>query len=290
MYTYKAAKLPKNTFEVILSIPKEDIQIEYDFAFPKLQNELIVEGFRKGKVPKDIAQKYIKKEEVYQELLKNLLSRIYEEIVKKEGYKPVVNPKVDLVSAKENEDWEVKITIVQKPIVDLGDYKKKLKEVKDASKKSEIWVPGKDKAPPDEKSNQETRQKLLNELLSALLASTSVEISDLILEEELNNRLSRLLDDIQKLGLTVENYLKSKNTTMDEVKKHYKREIEDTYKLEFLLSEIADSEKIEVKKEDLDKLFVNIRDEKEKKAAAENSYFYASILRKQKTLDFLLDM
>jgi len=102
--------------------------------------------------------------------------------------------------------------------------------------------------------------------------------------------LTRLLDDIQKIGLTVDNYLKSKKLTMEQLKASYRKEIEDTYKLEFILSEIADRENISVEKEDLDKLFSNIKEEKERKAAEANSYFYASILRKQKTLDYLLSL
>jgi FKBP-type peptidyl-prolyl cis-trans isomerase (trigger factor) len=110
----------------------------------------------------------------------------------------------------------------------------------------------------------------------------------MIVESELNHRLSKLVDDVQKIGLTVDQYLKSKNLTMDTVKENFKREIEDTYKLEFLLSEVADKEGIKVEQSEIDKLFVNIKDEKEKQFAMQNSYYYASVLRKQKTIDFLL--
>jgi hypothetical protein len=52
---------------------------------------------------------------------------------------------------------------------------------------------------------------------------------------------------------------------------------------------IADKENITVEKQDLEKIFVNLSPE-ERKKAEENSYFYASILRKQKTLDFLINL
>ncbi|WP_348265411.1 hypothetical protein, partial [Salmonella enterica] len=71
---------------------------------------------------------------------------------------------------------------------------------------------------------------------------------------------------------------------METIKEQFKREIEDTYKLEFLLAEVADSEAIKVEKTDLDKLFSNIKDEKEKQMAEANSYYYATVLRKQKTI------
>ncbi|NCO88436.1 hypothetical protein COW98_01880 [Candidatus Roizmanbacteria bacterium CG22_combo_CG10-13_8_21_14_all_35_9] len=287
MYSYKLNKLPKNTLEINLNIPTSDINEEYERAFSRLQQELTVEGFRKGKVPKAMAEKHLSKETVYQEMIKTLLPRVYEEIIKKEALKPIVSPKIELVKAKEKEDWQIKITLAEKPLLELGDYKKTIKEIKTNQKKEDIWVPGKgDK----EKPKEENKNKLLNEILNIVLKTSKVELSDLIIEEELNHRLTRLLDDVQKIGLTIENYLKSKNLTMEQLKASYRKEIEDTYKLEFILSEIADKENIKVEKEDLDKLFTNIKEEKERKAAEANSYFYASILRKQKTLDFLISL
>ena len=286
MYNYKINHLPKKTNEVIVNIPSEDIKKEHESAFIRLQSKLTVEGFRAGKAPRSIAEKYITKDSIYQELLKSLLPKIYEEIIKKENLVPVINPKIDLIKAKENEDWEIKITVAEKPIITLPLYKELIKKIKSNQKKEDIWVPGKDKTSDKEKN----KQKLLNEILSGLLREAKIELSDLIIEEELNQRLTRLVDDIRKLGLTTEAYLKSKNLTIDTLKNQFRREIEDTYKLEFLLMEVADKEGIKVEKADLDKLFSNIKEEKERQSAEQNAYFYASILRKQKTLDFLLGL
>ncbi len=286
MYTYKIKKLPKSTVEIEVSISSLQIKKEKHEALIRLQKDLVVEGFRKGKVPLSITQKYISEEAIYQEMLKALLPKIYEEIVKKESLKPIANPKVDLVKAKEGEDWLIKITLAEKPVVNLGEYKKKIKDLKTNSKKTEIWLPGKTK----EVKKDEDNSKLLNQILEAVLNEVKVEIPDLIIEDELNYRLSRLVDDIQKLGMTTDSYLKSKNLTMEKLRENFRKEIEDTYKLEFILAEIADKENIKVEKADLEKLFVNIKDEKEKQQAYENSYFYASIVRKQKTIDFLLNL
>lgn len=295
MYTYKKEKLPRNTTQLVVVVPKADVKKEEEEAFSRLQQKLTIEGFRQGKVPKAIAEKHLSKEDIYQELAQKMISRIYSEILSKENLKPIISPKVDLVKAKEGEDWQVKITIAEKPLVTLGDYKKVIKEAKDKVKKTNIWVPGKDKDPlrqpaDDGKKPEEDKSKLLNEVLSALLKEAKIEISDLVIEEEINHRLTHLMDEIQKIGLTVENYLKSKNLTMDSLKAQFKKETEDTYKLEFILAEIADKENLKVEHADLDKLFINIKDEKERNTAKQNSYYYATILRKQKTLDYLISL
>jgi len=287
MYSYKKNLLPKNTVELIVDIPKQEIKSAYQKAFLSLQKELTLPGFRKGSVPKELAEKNIKKEKVYEKLIADLIPKIYEEIIKKENLTPLSLPKIELLKAKEEEDWQIKITLAQKPTVDLKNLKQIVQKVKAEQKKEDIWVPGKTQK---EKENQEVKnQKLLNLILNALLKEISCEISDLLIEEELNHRLASLLDDIKKIGLTVDAYLKSKNLTVEQLKEQYRREIEETYKLEFILLAIADKENITVEKQDLEKIFVNLSSE-ERKKVEENSYFYASILRKQKTLDFLINL
>ena len=102
--------------------------------------------------------------------------------------------------------------------------------------------------------------------------------------------MTGLLDEVQKIGLTIDGYLKSKNTTMDDLKAKYRHEIDETYRIEFILNEIADLNNIQVDQKDLDKIFENIKGEKEKEIALQNSYFYASVVRKQKTLEYLLNL
>ncbi len=287
MYSYKKEKLPKNTIKLIVDVPKADVKKEETEAFSRLQKNLTVEGFRQGKVPSEIAKKHLTKEVIYQELAQKMISRIYQEVLTKEGLKPIISPKVDLVKAKEGEDWQIKIVLAEKPTITLGDYKKVIKDVKEKVKKSNIWVPGKDK---DAKKPEEDKNQLLNEVLTALLNESKIEVSDLVIDDEVNHRLTHLIDEIQKIGLTTEKYLKSKNLTMDSLKAQFKKETEDTYKLEFILAEVADKENLKVEQADLDKLFVNIKDEKEKKMAVQNSYYYATVLRKQKTLDYLISL
>jgi len=287
MYSYKKEKLPKNTTQLIVDVPKADVKKEETEAFSGLQKNLTVEGFRQGKVPSEIAKKHLTKEVIYQELAQKMISRIYQEVLTKEGLKPIISPKVDLVKAKEGEDWQIKIVLAEKPTITLGDYKKVIKDVKAKVKKSNIWVPGKDK---DAKKPEEDKNQLLNEVLTALLNESKIEVSDLVIDDEVNHRLTHLIDEIQKIGLTTEKYLKSKNLTMDSLKAQFKKETEDTYKLEFILAEVADKENLKIEQADLDKLFVNIKDEKERKKAEQNSYYYATILRKQKTLDYLISL
>jgi trigger factor len=291
MLNTKKTDLKKNTFKFELTIPKEQIKKAYDEAFNKLTLGLEVEGFRKGKAPAAIAEKHIKKEAVYNSLINTILPDIYRELITQENLKPVASPKVELVKANDNEDWVVNMTVAEKPIVKLKDYKKVLQKLKADQKKDDIWVPGKEQKPEEDPKAKEAKEReYLNKVFEAILKETDIEISDIILDEEINKRLTKLVDDVQKLGLTMDAYLQSKGETMESIRAKLITEITDTYKLEFALEEIADSEKIVVEDKDIEKLFGDIKDEKAKEEAKKNAYFYATILKRQKTLDYLASL
>jgi len=289
MPTHTLKKQPKSTIEVLVKLTWNEIQLAYKTSFELLHAEFEMEGFRKGKVPRELAEKNIAKDSVYSHLIRELMPKIYEDIVKKENLKPILSPKIELVKAKENEDWELKVTLAEKPVVKLRDYKKQVQEAKKTLKADDIWVPGKEQTAPDKSADQK-KEKVLNVSLEAVLKECECELPPLLIEEELDRRLSQMVDDVQKIGLTMDKYLQTRNLTMEKVKERLTREITDMYKLEFILQAIADEEKLEVKQEDLNALFSNIKEEKDRKAAEANAYFYASVLRKQKALDFIIGL
>lgn len=289
MSTHTIKKQPKSTVEILVKLPWVEVQAAYKTSFAALHAQFEMGGFRKGKVPTELAEKNIDKDKVYSHLIREIMPKIYEEIIKKEDLHPILSPKIDLVKAKENEEWELKMMIAEKPVVKLKEYKKKVQEAKKGLKADDIWVPGKDEA-KDPKDENQKKEKSLNVSLEAVLAETECELPPLLIEEELDRRLTQMVDDIQKIGLTMEKYLQTRNLTLESVKERLTREITDMYKLEFILQAIADQEKLEVKQEDLQALFSNIKEEKDRKAAEANTYFYASVLRKQKAIDFIIGL
>lgn len=288
--SFKKNILPKNTIEYEAIIDKETIKKIYELIFKEKQKNLIIPGFRKGKVPADIAKKNIPHDEVFQEVIKKIIPEIYQELISKEKIQPFASPKIDLIKAKEGDDWVIKFTIPLKPIITLPKYQEIVQNLKKNQKSKDIWVPGKNKDKPTTEEEEKKRSELINQIFNELISQSKIEISDLIIEEELERRLTQLVDDIRKIGLTVEAYLKSKNETIQSIKERFKKEIINTYLLDFALEEIADKEKIVVDPEELDNIFSNIKDEKQKAEAKKNSYFYAALLRRQKTIDFLISL
>lgn len=290
MYTFKINYLPKNTVKIEVKIPWSQIYQEKEKAINKFQKELTLPGYRKGKAPIELVKKNVSSDKLYQEVIKNLLTRIFNEVTTQEKLEVIGQPKIELTKVQENKDWEILIFVGLKPKINLGNYKEEIKKLIQKEKKVDIWIPGKENNLNKDQKSETLDQKLLSKILEKLINLISCEISDILIEEELNHRLTQLLDDIQKIGLTVESYLKSKNLTMEELKNQITREIEETYKLEFILQEIADKENITVEEKDLNALYQSITDPQKRDLAKNNAYFYSTILRKQKTLDFLLNL
>src|SRR3989344_1444067 len=290
MHNFTKKILPKHTMEYTITIPKDTIEKKCDQTIALMAQETEIAGFRKGKAPLDIAKREIKKDKVYEHILQNMLPDMYQELIKTENLKPIVSPRIELVHAKEGEDWHVKITIAEKPVINLNQYKEHVKRALSEHKKEDIWIPGKPKntteKAPQEKEEQ--KNKMTQIVLDILLKNSTIEISQLLIESELEKRLTQLVDDVRKIGLNVETYLKSKNETIESIKGKFTKEIENMYTLEFMLGEIAEIEHIAVDNKDIEDFFSLIKDEKAREEAKKNAYFYATILRRQKTLDYLL--
>lgn len=294
-YTQKSNKDQTVVYDVTLT--KQEIEDQYKKSLEQLAKTAKVEGFREGKAPAHMAEKAIGKEKIYDDVIQNLMGDVYSDILKKDKIEPVLAPKVDLVDAKENEDWNLTITFALQPKISLPDYKKIAKDVRGDMKKDDIWVPGKDDDAQGTKDVKgadnldakalEQKEKFLNAFLEKLIDETKIEMSELIIEQEMNSRLARLVDDVRKIGLSIDAYFQSRNTTEEEVKKSFRDDIMKTYKLEFALNEIGDKEEISVDQKEIEMLIGSIDDEKGREQAQQNAYYYATMLRKQKILDFV---
>lgn len=273
------------TIELTVAIPWKKVKESFDDLFKKALSGVQVGGFRKGKAPKNLAQDKIDKEKVYQEVVKEIIPKFYLEAVKEQNLRPIISPKVSLIQAKEGQDWQFKATLCEKPEVRLGEYQKAVQQVK-REQAAEIWVPGK-----EGKSKEKEKKKVsLDKLLKALLKSVEIKIPEILLEEEVNRQLANLLDQTQKLGLTAEQYLKAKGKTIEQLKREYQAKTKETLKLEFALEKIADQEKITVEEKEIDALISKEKDQKIRDQLKSQRYYLASLLRRQKTLDTLLNL
>lgn len=282
MITSILKELPKATVELELTIPWTDISETYKKIFDQVVSEFEYAGFRKGKVPPKIVEENVNKSKVYQEVIKQIIPKAYQEAIIEHKLKPVITPKIEVLKAKDNEQWVVKATVALKPKVNLKNYKEKIRAFKKTQVK--IWTPG------TKEEEKKDKKPSLDDIVKILLEETEVELSDLLISEEANRMLSGLLDQTQKLGLTVEQYLVAKGKTTEQIRAEYAADAAKNLKLEFILAEIADSENITVSDKDLQDILAKVEKPEEKERLRKDSYYLAHLIRQQKTLDFLYNL
>lgn len=282
--------LPKSTLELEIKVSSDEVKKAYEGVIEAVIKNSEIKGFRKGKAPRDLVEKEIDKGKVYQEVLQTLLPKAYFESVKEHNINPVVDPKIELVSPEKLTDLEkgqeliIKAITATRPKVALKNYKEEIKKLK---AKESIWIPGKG---DPQKKDEEKKGPSFEELLKTLLESTEVELSDILIESEANKLLSQTLDEIKRLGLTLDQYLSNTRKTIENLKSEASRKAITDLKLEFILTEIAKDEKLSVLPEEIDKVIEDNKDPKIKEQLRSQKYLLSSIILQQKTLDFVKNL
>lgn len=276
-------RLPKGTIQLTMTIAWSNVKKTYDDLVTKYEKEVELPGFRKGKAPKQLAHDKLDTSKLYEEVIRILLPAVYNDAIKEHTLRPVVTPKIELKEAAEGKDWIVLAYTCQKPDLTLGEYRKAITDIK-ATKRNKIWTPGQGEKPEDKPEEQKAT---IDELLAVVYGTVTGDLPELLIEHEVNRLLADLIDQTKKLGLTVEQYLTSTNRTAEGLKKEYEVQATRTITLEFALEAIADKEGIFVSDDDIATVIKTAKSDEERKTLENQRYYLASILRRQKTLDFL---
>lgn len=113
----------KNVHEIKITVEKEEWNKILDDVFKKKNQEVTIQGFRKGKAPKDVFIKNFGIESLYTDGVDKALSSAYEKVLKDNNLEPVCEPSVEIIGIDE-EHLELSFKIITKPEVKLSSYKK----------------------------------------------------------------------------------------------------------------------------------------------------------------------
>ena len=112
----------KNVHDIEIEIKGKDWEGILDSAFKKKNKDLKVDGFRKGKCPKNIYLQKFGVESLYMDAVDVASGKAYTDVLRENNLIPVCEPKMDI---KEIDQEHVKFTftIITRPEVKLGKYK-----------------------------------------------------------------------------------------------------------------------------------------------------------------------
>src|SRR3989344_5626546 len=231
----KVEKQSKSTLKLITSVPSANVKEEYEKVFEEVVKNAEFPGFRKGMAPKEMVKQKTEVSKLYGEVINNLLQKYYTQALKENLVQPVSNPRVEIKEFDLEKDFEFTAVLAVRPEVEIGEFRTEIKFNYDK------------RVEEAKKQNEDTHIHLhTNDIIYALLKNSKVDVSDLLVEEEAERMISRLIDQAQSIGLSLDQYLKAQSKTADRLKDEYKGVAENNIKSEFILDKIIRDEKIEV--------------------------------------------
>jgi trigger factor len=118
-----AERIEKNTVLLEIEVDAEQFDQAIDKAYRRMVQKFTVPGFRKGKTPRQIFERFVGKEAIMEEAMEAVVPEAYYKAVEETGIEPVEQPKVDVVQAEAGKPVVFKATVQVKPEVILGQYK-----------------------------------------------------------------------------------------------------------------------------------------------------------------------
>jgi trigger factor len=104
-----------------VEVPGEIVTKEIDSAYRKLSKKAKVKGFRPGKVPRAILQRYYS-DYVKNEVIGKLINDTYFKAISDEAIKPVSQPTIDNGTLEEGRTFEYSAIVEVKPNIEVKDY------------------------------------------------------------------------------------------------------------------------------------------------------------------------
>jgi len=288
-------RIGNSQLELNITVPHKRVGEVLEKVLEEAGKEIKIKGFRKGQAPKKMVREKIDPSKARSEALNCLVTEAYTTVVKEHHLKPIVSPRVEIVQfepeAEEGQDFVFKATTAERPEVNLGDYKGELKKLEVRKPSEEIVGPDGQPLKTSSRPSQFSGPSL-DGVLQAVLKTVEVEIPEILVEGEVTRMLSRLVDQTARLGLTVEQYLQSEGKTVEQLRKEYQSQAQESLKSELVLEELAKVEKIEVSEKEIEAAIKANPDPETRKQfeKQENKWYIESILKRNKTIQKLMEL
>lgn len=91
-------------------------------AYRKVVKQVSIPGFRKGKVPRELLERYYGKEVLFQEALEFIVPDTYELAIDELNIDPLAQPEFDFPEIEDGAPFQFNVRVAVKPDVVLGDF------------------------------------------------------------------------------------------------------------------------------------------------------------------------
>ena len=303
-------RLPKSAIKLTVTIPADKVKEAQEKVLARIASEAEIDGFRKGKAPVELVKQKLNQQKFDAEVMGDLIKTYYPQALDQKELAPIISPKIELDDYEPDKDFTFTAETAVRPQITVGDYKKAVKASYDAKtaeleksrkeKKTDAQEQkNKDdlKKDDEKKASQQPQSEMEQpkdqhdhehehnhqddkehdhvhmtptDVVDAILTVTQVEIPDMVVAEEVDRMLTRLVQQLQPLNLAMESYLKSTSKTGDQLRAEYAEIAKKNAASEMALVEIVKKEQIEVDDKEIEATVTAMGDEKLKQRYMEH--------------------
>ncbi|MFG2757430.1 trigger factor [Streptomyces wuyuanensis] len=105
-----------------VEVPFEELKDSLDAAYKKINQQVTVKGFRKGKVPARVIDQRFGRGAVLEEAVNDALPKFYTEAVNEAEINPLGQPEVDITELKDGETLNFTAEVDVRPAIEIPDY------------------------------------------------------------------------------------------------------------------------------------------------------------------------
>lgn len=274
------------TIQITITIPTATVTSAESEVITEIAKTVEIPGFRRGNAPVEEVKKKISAQALLEQLLSKVLPQAYQDAIIEHKIRPIINPQIQIVSAEPGKDWQIRAITCEAPTIVLGDYKKELESTK---REKSLWVPG--KGDPKNKAKEGmTNKERENIVIDTILRTTKCTIPKPLLDEEVNHRLASLVDQTQKLGLTVDQYLAQTGKTTQILREEYQKTTREQLHVVLALSRIAEEQGLTLSDEELEKEITKPSNGEERPISQDQKQLLKSIILRRRALDKLVSI
>src|SRR5690554_5523400 len=119
----KVDMLEGNIAKLTVEVSPDRLEEELEKAYQKNKNNISMQGFRKGKVPRVLIEKMYGPEVFYDDAANAIIPQAYEEAMKESELDIISMPNIDVVQIEKGKPFIFTADVAVKPAVTLGQYK-----------------------------------------------------------------------------------------------------------------------------------------------------------------------
>ncbi len=242
-------KLNSSQLELKIEIPAEEFKSFMEKAILNLGQDIEVEGFRKGKAPKEVIEKKTGQEKILQTAAQECIRENYIKAIKEQNLEPLGQPEIEILKLAPGNSFEFKAKISILPEIKLPDYKKIASQVK----KREVKVNDEEIARLKQEKERVEKERLRNEILEKIAEESQIDTPQVLIESEQKRMMENIKQQVpQMLHISFEEYLKKIQKTEKDLLDSFLEEAKKRVKNSLVLREIERKEDVKVDEKELE--------------------------------------